>query len=81
MSRKLEIYKIVKMGVKSNEKSKNSTLLEQIFKEGSHDTPAHHADSAGAVFGNIENTLQIMEYMDKVQRVMRLKKIPHKGTN
>ncbi len=31
--------------------------------------------------GNIENMLQIMEYMDKVQRVMKLKKIPHKSTN
>ena len=36
-------------GAKNNEKSKNSTLLEQILSEGLHDTPAHHAHCASAV--------------------------------
>ena len=72
MGRKLEIYKIVKMGVKSNEESKNSTLLEQIFKEGLHDTPAHHAHCAGAVFWeHIKHASDFRFFGDKRASKMR----------
>ena len=47
MSRKLDLYGIVDMGLRAMKRARISLYLRQ---------PAHHANSAGAVFGKILNS-------------------------
>ena len=79
MSRRLDLYKIVKIGLKAMKKAK-IPLYWSKYSRKDYTIRQHIMLIVLAQYlGNIENTLQIMEYMDKVQKVMKLKKIPHKA--
>ncbi len=81
MSKKFDLIKIVKIGLKAMKRAK-IPLYWSKYSRKDYTIHQHIMLIVLAQYlGNIENMLQIMEYMDKVQRVMKLKKIPHKSTN
>ncbi len=80
MSRKLELYKVVKIGLKALKRAK-IPLYWSKYSRKDYTLHQHIMLIVLAQYaGSIERMLQIVREMRKIKRVMRLKKIPHKST-
>ncbi len=80
MSRKLELYKVVKIGLKAMKRAK-LPLYWSKYSRKDYTIPQHIMLIVLAQYvGSIERMLQIVQEMRKIKRVMRLNKIPHKST-
>ena len=80
MSRKLELYKIAKIGLKALKRAK-IPLYWSKYSRKDYTIRQHIMLIVLAQYaGSIERMLQIVREMRKIKRVMRLKKIPHKST-
>jgi len=80
MSRKLELYKIVKIGLRAMKRAK-LPLYWSKYSRKDYTIRQHIMLIVLAQYmGNIERMLQIVQEMRKIRKVMRLKKIPHKST-
>ena len=80
MSRKLNLERIVKMGMRVMKKI-NIPLYWSKYSRKDY-TIRQHIMLIVLVqcVGNVERLLQILRAMDKARKRMRLKKIPHKST-
>ncbi|ADD08362.1 transposase [Candidatus Aciduliprofundum boonei] len=80
MSRKLDLYKVVKMGMKALKRA-NIPLYWSKYSRKDYTLHQHMMLIVLTQYvGSIERMLQIVREMRKIKRVMRLKKIPHKST-
>ncbi len=80
MSRKLDIYNVVKIGQKAMKRAK-IPLYWSKYSRKDYTIHQHIMLIVLAQYvRNIEKALQIVREMGKIRRVMRLKKIPHKST-
>ena len=80
MSRELDLYKIVKIGLKVIKRAK-IPLYWSKYSRKDYTIRQHIMLIVLAQYvRNIERVLQIVREMRKIRRVMRLKKIPHKST-
>ena len=80
MSRKLELYKIVKIGLRAMKRAK-LPLYWSKYSRKDYTIRQHIMLIVLAQYaGSIERMLQIVREMRKIKRAMRLRKIPHKST-
>ena len=80
MSRKLELYKIVKIGLRAMKRAK-IPLYWSKYSRKDYTIRQHIMLIVLAQYvGSIQRMLQIVQEMRKIKRVMRLRKIPHKST-
>ncbi len=80
MSRKLELYKIVKIGLRAMKRVR-IPLYWSKYSRKDYTIRQHIMLIVLAQYvGSIERMLQIVRGMRKIKRAMRLKKIPHKST-
>ena len=80
MSRKLELYKIVKIGLRAMKRAKTPFYWSKYSRKD-YTIRQHIMLIVLAQYaGSIERMLQLVQEMRKIQKVMRLKKVPHKST-
>ncbi len=80
MSRKFDLCKIVKIGMRALKRAK-VPLYWSKYSRKDYTIRQHIMLIVLAQYvGSIDRMLQIVREMRKIQRVMRLKKIPHKST-
>ncbi len=80
MSRKLELYKIVKIGLRAMKRAR-IPLYWSKYSRKDYTIRQHIMLIVLAQYvGSIERMLHIVQEMRKIKRVMRLNKIPHKST-
>ncbi|ADD08059.1 transposase [Candidatus Aciduliprofundum boonei] len=80
MSRKLELYKIVKIGLKALKRA-NIPLYWSKYSRKDYTIRQHIMLIVLAEYaGSIERMFQIVREMRKIKRAMKLRKIPHKST-
>ena len=80
MSRKFDLYKIVKIGLKALKRTRIPLYWSKYSRK---DFTIHQHIMLivlAQYVGNINRILRMISVMDKIRKIMKLKKIPHKST-